>query len=279
MQEEIIEPEKHVTTDIVVINKPQLPDSWDYNKSVNKVKGWIINWNKLTGDILMELWIAREILSKRGRPKNGTNVPINKTWNTYCNEIGLWRRTVNRWLARWTTKEEINTPPLPVGEHYSIIYVDPPWRYDFSETTSREIEKQYPTMELKELKKLKIPSDTNALIFMWATAPKLREALELMDAWNFEYKTHAIWDKQKIGMGYWFRGQHELLMVGVRGDFSPPKQKDRVSSVFRIPRTAHSKKPDEIRELISKWYPNHKKIELFAREQYKDWEVWGNEAK
>jgi len=174
-------------------------------------------------------------------------------------------------------KVETETPPIDVGENYSIIYADPPWRYDFSETESRKIEQQYPTMELKEIKKLKIPCDGNALLFLWATAPKLREALEVIDAWKFDYKTHAVWDKEKIGMGYWFRGQHELLLVGVKGDFSPPTAKERVSSVFRIPRTKHSKKPNEIRDLISKWYPKHKKIELFAREKTDGWETWGNE--
>jgi len=203
---------------------------------------------------------------------------MDKNWSTYCEEIGLWRQTANRWLSRWTTREETNPPPLPVGINYSIIYADPPWKYDFSETISRKIEQKYPTMDLNKLKKMLIPSDRNALLFLWATAPKLREALEVMDVWGFEYKTHAIWDKERIGMGYWFRGQHELLLIGVRGDFSPPKEKQRVSSVIRIPRGKHSEKPNKIRELIDGWYPEHKKIELFARTRYKDWDVWGNEA-
>ena len=186
-----------------------------------------------------------------------------------------------RWIAKELLpehKKETETPPIEIGENYSILYCDPPWKYDFSETTNREIEQKYPTMELEEIKNIEIKCNDNAVLFMWATAPKLREALELMDAWNFEYKTHAIWDKQKIGMGYWFRGQHELLIVGVKGEFSPPEQEDRVSSVISIKRTKHSKKPDEIRDLISKWYPRHKKIELFAREKHEGWDVWGNEV-
>ena len=182
-------------------------------------------------------------------------------------------------------KEEKETPPLIVGENCNVIYSDPPWKYDFSETTSREIEQHYPTMELKELKKYKTKFNDNSLIFMWATAPKLREALELLEAWDFDYKTHAIWDKEKIGMGYWFRGQHELLMVGVKGEFSPPKEKERVSSVFRIPRTKHSKKPDEIMKLITEWYPKHEKMEMFRRGKLTEymiknnWKAWGNEVK
>ena len=174
-------------------------------------------------------------------------------------------------------KQESDIPPIDVSENYSIIYADPPWRYEHPISTSRKIEQNYPTMELTEIKKIKIPSDGNALLFLWSTSPKLTESLEVLDAWGFKYRTNAIWDKEKIGMGYWFRGQHELLLVGVKGDFSPPNAKERVSSVFRIPRTKHSQKPDEIRNLITKWYPKHKKIELFARKKADGWVSWGNE--
>ena len=86
-----------------------------------------------------------------------------------------------------------------------------------------------------------------------------------------------IWDKEIIGMGYWFRGQHELLLVGVKGRFSPPDQGLRISSVYNEKRGRHSKKPNGIRDLISEWFPNAKKIELFARKKCNGWDVWGNE--
>lgn len=160
---------------------------------------------------------------------------------------------------------------------YQIIYADPPWKYNFSKSNNRQIENKYPTMDLINIKNLKIKTEENALLYLWATAPKLLEALEVMKAWGFEYKTHAIWDKEIIGMGYWFRGQHELLLVGVKGKMSPPNQKERISSVFKIRRTKHSKKPTELKNLISKWFPYFKKIELFAREKTEGWDAWGNE--
>jgi len=160
---------------------------------------------------------------------------------------------------------------------YQIIYADPPWKYSFSKTNNRKIENQYPTMNQKELCALDIPSDDNAALYLWATAPKLIEALEVMNAWGFSYKTNAVWDKKKIGMGYWFRGQHELLLVGTKGKFSPPTQKDRTSSVFEFPRGIHSKKPDEIRNLIKKWFPDLQRVELFCRFPSDGWDVWGNE--
>ncbi len=163
---------------------------------------------------------------------------------------------------------------------YQIIYADPPWKYNFSKDNSDRIENHYPTMELEEIKSIPINdiADENCVLYMWATAPKLIEAIEVIKAWGFEYKTHAIWDKDWIGMGYWFRGQHELLFVGTKGHISPPNRKDLISSVIREKRTEHSKKPYKIRTLISKWYPDYNKIELFARQRFEGWDVWGNEV-
>ena len=79
-------------------------------------------------------------------------------------------------------------------------------------------------------------------------------------------------------MGYWFRGQHELLLVGVKGKFSPPEQSLRTSSVYQFKRGKHSKKPDEIRNLISDWFPDANKLEMFCRTPSKGWAVFGNEV-
>jgi len=160
---------------------------------------------------------------------------------------------------------------------FDVIYADPPWRYSFSRSKNREIENQYPTMTVEDLCALKIPSADNSVLYLWATAPKLLEALEVMKAWGFEYKTHAIWDKQIVGMGYWFRGQHELLLVGVKGKFSPPKEIDRIGSIFSVRRGQHSKKPDWIRDRIKCWFPDARCLELFARQPFAGWASFGDE--
>ena len=165
---------------------------------------------------------------------------------------------------------------LPEGS-YDVILADPPWRYDFAETESRAIENHYPTMELEDICKLQIPSAPNAVLFLWATSPKLKEALHLMEAWGFEYKTNAIWDKEIIGMGYWFRGQHELLLIGIKGKFSPPAEDIRRSSVIRQKRTTHSSKPAIVYEIIEEYFPNGKYLELFSRNIREKWMGWGNE--
>ena len=165
---------------------------------------------------------------------------------------------------------------------YQIIYADPPWQYDFSKDNADKIEKHYPTMTVKDICALQIPSDDNAVLYLWATAPKLLEALEVMKSWGFIYKTHCIWDKCWIGMGYWFRGQHELLLVGVKGIISPPTQELRISSVLRTKRGEHSDKPDYIKSMIEKWYPTYSKLEIFTRNHTPllktNWDVWGNEV-
>ncbi|MGR3292531.1 MAG: MT-A70 family methyltransferase [Candidatus Scalindua sp.] len=169
---------------------------------------------------------------------------------------------------------------------YQIIYADPPWEYNFAPTKSVAIETHYPTLTQDKIKNLQIPSADNSVLYLWATAPKLLEALEVMKAWGFTYKTQAIWDKGRTGMGYWFLGQHEILLVGTKGKFSPPEPALRKSSVIYEKRGTHSKKPTKIRELIHQWYPDKTKIELFARKPdllfdadgYDGWDVWGDEV-
>ena len=106
-----------------------------------------------------------------------------------------------------------------------------------------------------------------------------RDTEQVVEAWRFEYRTHAIWDKEKIGMGYWFRGQHELLLVAVRGAAPPPVQEIRVGSVIRSPRATHSEKPEAVYKIIEQAYPTQAKIELFARGSVRSgWTAWGNEV-
>ena len=164
-------------------------------------------------------------------------------------------------------------PTLP-----NLVLADPPWRYDFAETDSRQIENQYPSATVDEIISHKPDTEQDCVLLMWATVAKLREAFEVMDGWGFEYKTHAVWDKEKIGMGYWFRGQHELLLVGTKGQASPPDAENRVSSVFREPRGKHSAKPQCVYEWIEAAFPERTKLEMYCRAPREGWAVFGNES-
>jgi N6-adenosine-specific RNA methylase IME4 len=185
-------------------------------------------------------------------------------------------KTIDQALRRQEHVERSNDEPIGTLQGlYEIILADPPWQYDAASTESRAIENQYLTASLEEIK-LHIPEAAeDSVLFLWATAPKLLEALEVLDAWGFCYRTHAIWDKEIMGMGHWFRGQHELLLVGIRGEFSPPQEFLRVSSVFRERRSTHSTKPQVVYEWIEKTWPQERKLEMYARRPRKGWANWG----
>lgn len=170
----------------------------------------------------------------------------------------------------------VRTGAPPAGQ-YSLIYADPPWRYEHVRTESRAIENQYPTMGLDDLKAMQVPAADDCVLFLWATSPKLAESMEVLTAWDFTYRTCAVWDKEVIGMGYYFRQQHELLLVATRGTPGTPEEGARPSSVIHGRRAAHSAKPMIVYELLERMYPSAARLELFAREPREGWTGWGNQ--
>lgn len=163
---------------------------------------------------------------------------------------------------------------------FPVIYADPPWRYEHAESESRAIENQYPTMDLDAICALDLASCTtdDAVLFCWATSPKLAEALSVIEAWGFSYRTCIVWDKERIGMGYYARQQHELLLICTKGSPPAPPPDARPPSVYREPRDAHSAKPHRFYELIEAMYPELPKLELFCRSPRSGWSVWGNQS-
>lgn len=201
--------------------------------------------------------------------------------------IEEWRRrvlaetervTVN--LLRLGSRPQRPGVAVPEGE-YRLLYADPPWRYEHIATESRAIENQYPTMTTEELCALEVPAADDAVLFLWATSPKVREAIFVLESWGFDYRTCAVWDKETIGMGYYFRQQHELLLVAAKGALPVPEPSQRVASVIRAKRDPkHSRKPSAVVELLESMYPDfteHDRIELFTRERRAGWSAWGNE--
>ena len=173
--------------------------------------------------------------------------------------------------------------PFPSNRRYAVIYADPPWHFEvYNEESGIEhaAANHYSTMSLDEIRALPIPSlaSPDAALFMWTTVPHLRESFQVLDAWGFEYKTNIVWVKDKIGLGYFVRNQHELLLVATRGDMPSPSPANRPPSVISAPRREHSRKPDEAYDLIERMYPELPKIELFARHARPGWAAWGNEV-
>ena len=170
---------------------------------------------------------------------------------------------------------------LATEVRYPVVYADPPWLYDTGTTDpSRIIANKYPPMPLDEIKALPVGKLATeiAILFMWATNPMLPEALQVIEAWGFKYKTNIAWDKEIAGAGYWVRGQHELLLIATRGDMPTPPEALRPSSVLRSRRGEHSAKPDEAASLILRMFPTLPRIELFARGEREGFAVWGNQV-
>lgn len=168
--------------------------------------------------------------------------------------------------------------PIQSTGPFPVLYVDPPWRYDFAEDTGRQIENHYPTMPLDAIKALDVPAADDAVLFCWTTSPKLAEGLAVVEAWGFTYVTCMVWVKDRIGMGYYARQQHELLLIGKRGALPVPDPEDRPSSVITAVRGEHSAKPEVVYELIERMYPFAERCELFARTTRDGWAGWGNQA-
>jgi N6-adenosine-specific RNA methylase IME4 len=167
---------------------------------------------------------------------------------------------------------------------YGVIYADPEWQWKAysDDTGKREIapDLHYTTSSLDEIKARDVPSISapDCVLFLWATAPMIEAALQVMAAWGFTYKSQVIWKKDKGGTGYWFINWHELLLVGTRGNIPAPAQGSQWASVVEAPRGRHSEKPDRFYELIEEYYPSIQKIELNARTTRAGWDAWGFEA-
>lgn len=180
------------------------------------------------------------------------------------------------------------TPPLPTGK-YNIIYADPPWGYK-NNSTRAAATNHYSTMSLAGICDLPISAAEGGIaaddcaLFMWATFPMLREAIKVIEAWGFTYKTIAFnWVKQNKsgkglfwGLGNWTRSNSEICLLAVKG--KPKRINAGVHSVIISPVSRHSRKPDEVRERIVELMGDLPRVELFAREAAPGWHTWGNEA-
>ena len=140
-------------------------------------------------------------------------------------------------------------------------------------------ESKYPTMSIDEICNLKVNdiADKNSMLFLWSTVPMIQDAFKVIDMWGFKYKTMIIWRKiMSLGMGFWFRGQIEICLLGIRGKVK----------AFRCQRPnfiqckvgQHSEKPNEFFELIEP-YTIKPRIELFARQKRAGWDCWGLDVK
>lgn len=180
---------------------------------------------------------------------------------------------------------------------YNIIYADPAWSYDDKCLHRGGAERHYNTMDIEDIKNLPVRkmASEDCILFMWATFPKLQEALDTISAWGFKYKTVGfVWIKINkrsnneqlsflpsdsfdsfMGMGRWTRSNAEICLIGVKGH--PKRISGGVHSIIYAPIDKHSKKPKETRDRILKLCGDLPRVELFARQKVNGWDSWGNE--
>ena len=127
-----------------------------------------------------------------------------------------------------------------------------------------------------------------AACFMWATFPNITEAVKVLEAWGFIYKTAAfVWIKKNRrsggnfwGMGAYTRANAEVCLLGISPGFRAKDQIciHRVHQVIEAPFEGHSKKPDEMRRRIVELLGDVPRLEMFARDRVPGWDAWGNEV-
>jgi len=187
---------------------------------------------------------------------------------------------VSRDIKRVEKKEEIKRiPPSKLEGKYNVLLADPPWQYDITNTAIRgNADDQYPTMDIEKIKELPIENITldNAVLFLWTTSSMIRKAFDVIEAWGFEFKTSMVWVKDRIGTGFYVRSKHEILLIGVKGSFTPMTTKLPDSAIM-AKKEKHSKKPEIFYDIIEKMYAGQKYIELFARNERDGWDSWGEE--
>lgn len=176
---------------------------------------------------------------------------------------------------------------------YAVIYADLPWTYRQHGTSPKSrgnAAQHYKTMTTDEICRLPVKSiaEKEAVLFLWATFPQIEDAIQVMKAWGFEYKTAAfVWVKTyrsgKLfwGMGAYTRANAEVCLLGVNHGFKATAQIKchAVHQVIESPIQAHSEKPDETRRRIVELMGDVPRIELFARQRAPGWDAWGDEIK
>lgn len=161
------------------------------------------------------------------------------------------------------------------GFRYGTIYADPPWKYD-NQATRAATSNHYDTLTVDEIVALPVTelAAEQAHLHLWTTNAFLRQSFDIIEAWGFTFKGTFVWKKSEMGLGNYWRNNHEIMLTAVRG--SLPFFDHSLLSCEEYPRSEHSSKPEQVRLNIMKASPAPY-LELFARIAYPGWTVWGNQ--
>lgn len=168
---------------------------------------------------------------------------------------------------------------------FHFIMADPAWTYRmYSEAgEAKSPQAQYRTMTIDEIKRMPVLdlAAEDSLLWLWTVNPMIPQALQVMAAWGFEFKTAGTWlkttkhGKINFGTGYILRGSNEPFLIGTRGS---PRTAKNVRSGFTGLIREHSRKPEEAYAAAERLMPNANRLDLFSRTTRKGWTAWGDEA-
>jgi N6-adenosine-specific RNA methylase IME4 len=168
--------------------------------------------------------------------------------------------------------EEQTLAVKPLNGKFKTLCIDPPWTYSVHLEKSQPT---YSTMSQRELLGLPINSwaDEQAHCYLWTTNTNIKDAFELMEAWEFKFVTMLTWVKPSFGLGTYFRTTTEHVLFGVRGRLLTRVR--NIGTHFIAPKTHHSAKPDVFYQMVERSsYPPY--LDAFARKRRPGWTVWGN---
>jgi N6-adenosine-specific RNA methylase IME4 len=175
---------------------------------------------------------------------------------------------------------------------YSVIYADPPWDHYGDPGKMAAAGKHYRLMSDTELQSMDVKSKCrkDAVVFMWATCPRLDAAIDLLRQWGFHFRgVPFVWVKTRLdGAPIGAQGVRpsivkplvEIVVAGstrARGRPIPLLDESVAQTVF-APRRHHSAKPDQVRERIERLYGPIPRLEMFARGvPASGWDRFGDE--
>lgn len=164
---------------------------------------------------------------------------------------------------------------------FDVVSVDPPWPYEGEsknitsfDSVGRRVANPYPEMSIEQIKNIELPLMNNAVVLLWTTHKFLPDAFEILKEWNLDYKATLVWNKEKIGMGAWFRMQCEFCLVAIKG--KPYWENTTYRDIITEARREHSRKPDCFFEMIEKITMGNR-LEYFSREKREGWKMFGND--
>lgn len=170
-------------------------------------------------------------------------------------------------------------------KEYDLIYTDPAWSYD-KKVGQGIADDQYDTMALDDIKALPVNEmlKKDAVVYMWAVFPMLKEAFEVIKAWDLEYVTVGFnWIKLNdngtpfFGIGHHTKSNGEICLLLRKGKGLEVKD-HTISQVIMTKKDKHSKKPYVCYTYLERMYGNIERIEMFARNKRQGWDTWGNQV-